>query len=138
MLESARFPYLATTQSPLPTDFMPFLPFKIEREGKSKEVLGLVDTGASVNVLPFQIGLEFDAVWEQQTTLFGLSGNLANYEARGLLLTATIANFPSVNLAFAWTRAENVPIILGQINFFAEFDVCFYGSQKEFEIKIKN
>ncbi len=96
MLESARFPYLAVTQSPRPTDFMPFLPFKIERDGKSKEVLGLVDTGASVNVLPYKIGLEFGAVWEQQTILFELSGNLANHEARGLLLTAKIANFPSV------------------------------------------
>src|SRR5687767_10904246 len=133
MTESAKFPYLAATASPRPTDFMPFLPFKIEREEKSKEILGLVDTGASVNVLPYQIGLEFGAIWEQQTTLFGLTGNLANYEARGLLLIAAISNFAPVNLAFAWTRAENVPVILGQINFFAEFDVCFYGSQKEFE-----
>jgi len=35
---------------------------------------------------------------------------------------------------FAWTRAENVPLILGQVNFFMEFDVCFYRSQLAFNL----
>jgi len=30
-----------------------------------------------------------------------------------------------------------VPLILGQVNFFMEFDVCFYRSQLEFAISLK-
>ena len=116
---------------------MPYLPLMLERNGVLNEALALVDTGASVNVLPYHIGIELGAIWEEQTTPLTLNGNLANYEARGLLLKAKIANFSPVSLAFAWTKQENIPVILGQINFFAEFDVCFFRSQGFFEIKPK-
>ncbi len=137
MPDSRKFPFLAVTGSKRPTDLMPYLPLTLKRDGQSIDVLGLVDSGASVNVLPYRAGLELGAVWEEQVTFFGLSGNLANYEAKGLLLTAKVADFPVVNLAFGWTKAEDVPLILGQINFFSEFDVCFYRSQNEFEIKTR-
>ena len=137
MADIRKFPFLAVTDAKRPTDLMPYLPLTLKRNGKTPDVLGLVDSGASVNVLPYGIGLEIGAIWEQQTTIIRLSGNLANYEARGLLLDVKIANFSPVNLAFGWTRAENVPLILGQTNFFMEFDVCFYRSQHEFEIKTK-
>jgi len=137
MPDSRKFPFLVVTGSKRPIDLMPYLPLTLERGGKSIDVLGLVDSGASINVLPYRIGLELGAVWEEQITFFELSGNLANYEARGLLLTAKIDGFPAVNLAFGWTKAEGVPLILGQTNFFSEFDVCFYCSQNEFEIKVR-
>ena len=133
MAESERFPYLAFKSA----DFAPYLPLKLSRGEKVVDVLSLVDSGASVNVLPYQIGIELGAVWEQQRINFELSGNLANYEAKALLVTAKIADFPAVNLAFAWTTAENLPLILGQTNFFMEFDVCFFRSQNEFEIKAR-
>jgi len=63
-----------------------------------------------------------------------LTGNLANYVARAIILNAKVNEFKSVMLAFAWTEAKDVPLILGQMNFFLEFDVCFYGSIGEFEI----
>ena len=66
-----------------------------------------------------------------------LTGNLANYESRAVLLTGKINDFPTVNLAFAWTQADNLSLILGQVNFFLEFDVCFYRSQLLFEIQPK-
>jgi hypothetical protein len=33
---------------------------------------------------------------------------------------------------------RNVPLILGQVNFFMEFDICFYRSQLQFEISPKS
>ena len=66
-----------------------------------------------------------------------LTGNLAQSEARAIVLTATLGRFPPVRLAFAWTRNNLVPVILGQVNFFMEFDVCFYRSRLAFEIKPK-
>jgi len=56
--------------------------------------------------------------------------------AYGLIVTATVARFPPV--PFAWTLEENVPLILGQVNFFLEFDVCFFRSQGIFEIHTKS
>ena len=70
-----------------------------------------------------------------QQTDIRLSGNLANYPAKGILLEAEVSNFVPVRLAFAWTQAENIPLILGQVNFFLEFDVCFFRSQNVFEIE---
>ena len=66
-----------------------------------------------------------------------LSGNLANFEARGLALQAKFSEFQSVNLVFAWTKSDNVRLLLGQINFFAEFDVCFFRTKGYFEITPK-
>lgn len=92
------------------------------------EVLCLLDTGASVNVLPYSIGLQLGAIWEEQTTSVLLAGNLAPVEARGLVMTATIG-FTSIRLVFAWSLSDDVPLLLGRMNFFLEFDVCFYRSQ---------
>lgn len=137
MPEAGEFSYLSRTQSNLPTDLMPYLPLTLRFADRSFETAGLVDSGATVNVLPYQIGVELGANWENQPTLFRLGGNLANYESKGLILTAEISDFPAVNLAFAWTTAEEVPVILGQVNFFTEFDVCFFRSRQTFSVKLK-
>lgn len=116
---------------------MPYMPLELGRRGASKSVFGLLDSGASINVSPYRIGLDLGAVWEEQTPLFGLSGNLANYEARGLILNASVADFPAVKLAFGWTKSNEVPVILGQVNFFSLFDVCFFRADNEFEVKVR-
>ncbi|WP_224091604.1 hypothetical protein [Nostoc sp. MS1] len=53
-----------------------------------------------------------------------LAANLSNQPAIPLSASAEIADFAAVNLVFAWVRSPNVPLILGQTNFFLEFDVC--------------
>jgi hypothetical protein len=49
----------------------------------------------------------------------------------------TVEQFPTVDLAFAWTQDKYAPLILGQMNFFLAFDVCFYGYDLAFEISQK-
>jgi hypothetical protein len=66
-----------------------------------------------------------------------LSGNLAACEARALIVSAVVGNFPAARLAFAWARTDAVPVLLGQVNFFMEFDVCFYRSRSFFEVRPK-
>ncbi|MDH6065417.1 hypothetical protein [Umezakia ovalisporum] len=51
-----------------------------------------------------------------------------------LVLSGQIANFTPILLAFAWTQSPNAPVILGHLNFFAEFNVCFYRHELAFEI----
>lgn len=96
---------------------------------------GLIDSGATVNVLPYSLGVALGGVWESQTTRVTLAGNLAVQEARAILVQARVGDLAAVTLVFAWTRADNVPLLLGQVNFFEEFDVCFHRSRRQFEIE---
>ncbi len=69
------------------------------------------------------------AIWEEQTVRLALAGNLARVEARGVFVHVQIGNLEPVRLAFAWAQSSQVPLILGQTNFFREFDVCFQRSR---------
>lgn len=134
MLEGKRYSFIEKRNSqgiPINT---PYLPLTLNYGNRSLEVMGLLDTGASVNVLPFDIGLQLGAIWEEQTTIVSLSGNLARSEARGLVVSATIDDFAPVLLVFAWTESTDAPLILGHMNFFNEFDVCFYRFDLAFEL----
>jgi hypothetical protein len=90
-----------------------------------------------LNVLPYDLGVQLGAQWEQQSTSLQLTGNLRESEARGLILIGHVRRFPPVRLAFAWTRSNRVPLILGQFNFFVQFDVCFFRSQYAFQIQAR-
>lgn len=115
-------------------DRMPYLPLTLGSNGQFLNVEGLLDTGASVNVLPYELGLQLGLIWENETLSVLLAGNLARFEARAVVVDAQVGLFPTVNLAFAWTQAADVPLILGQANFFFEFDVCFFRARSEFEV----
>ena len=135
MLDGKRFPFIERTNSLGLSSTLPYLPITLTYTNRSVQAMALLDTGASVNVLPYEIGLQLGAVWEEQTVPIQLSGNLARMEARGLVLSATVAEFPSILLAFAWTESREAPLILGHMNFFAEFDVCFYRADFAFELR---
>lgn len=134
---SRKFPYqidLPTGRLPSP---MPYAPVTLELGGNKHDGFGLIDSGSTVNVLPYRAGLELGAIWEKQTIPLQLVGNLANYEARALFLNAQIQGFPLTQFAFAWTKAEFARLILGQTNFFTRFDVCFRHHDAEFELTMR-
>ena len=116
---------------------VPLLLIQLNHRDCFLEVMALLDTGADVNVLPYHIGQQLGAIWEEQTTVLQLGGNLGKFPAKGLILMAKIGNFPSIPLVFAWSQSNDVPLLLGHVNFFAEFDVCFFTSQLSFEISLK-
>ena len=131
----ARFEYFAPGSDS--SQSMPRLPMEISVGGRSIRVEGLVDTGAAVSVLPYNYGLALGVVWEKQNVALSLTGALAEHEARAIFLLATNSQVtgPSpVQLAFAWTRKPDLPVIFGQTNFLMEFNVCFYRSQNFFEV----
>jgi hypothetical protein len=114
----------------------PFLPITL-LGAKSVSALGLLGTGATVNVLPYAMGEQLGAMWDQQTTPMTLSGNLAACEARALIVPVLIGKFAAVRLAFAGAKTDGVPLLLGQVNCFMEFDVCFYRSRLRFDVRPK-
>lgn len=137
MTTPVRFPYADTNASRVARSLLAYLPITLRHKTNPVTVQGLLDTDSTVNVLPYGVGLELGLLWEQQPTRVQLTGNLARLEARGVIISGQVASFPLVELAFAWTQSTEVPLILGKVNFFMEFDVCFFGSQAEFEIKPK-
>ncbi len=134
MRNAERYPFISSDATLGEASFRPYLPFSLVHQQNSIPASALLDTGASVNVMPYLIGIQLGYEWERQTTALSLTGNLAQYEARVVLVEAIVGQFESVQLVFAWTQATNVPLILGQVNFFMEFDVCFYRSQLEFSV----
>ena len=138
MNEAARFPFVDANPVQPGTSLLPLLPFALSQGSRRVEAVGLLDTGAAVNVLPYSLGEQLGFVWEEQKTPLVLSGTLARVPARGILVTATVARFAPVRLVFAWTQADDVRLLLGQTNFFLEFDACFFRARLEFEVKPKS
>jgi hypothetical protein len=130
-----RFKY--STTDPLQDEFdsLPRLPLVLRLGSQSIEVVGLVDSASTINVLPHSVGLRLGASWDEKQANIRLAGTLGNLNAMPLFVTAQVGQFAPVRLAFAWVKSNEVPLILGQTNFFMEFDVCFYRSQLEFEVK---
>ena len=134
MVDAQKFPYKIIDRNLGLVDRMPYLPLTLRYRDRSVNAEGLLDTGASVNVLPHPLGLQLGLIWEDETLSVRLAGNLAQFEARAVIIEARVSSFPALDLAFAWTEAVDVPLILGQANFFFEFDVCFFRARSEFEV----
>ena len=137
MPHAEQFPFVASDPARGASALLPYLPLTQTTHGDAVSVMGLLDSGATINVLPYAIGQQLGAVWEDQTAAVQLTGNLAQQEARALLVSAVVGKFAPARLAFAWTKSDAVPVILGQVNFFMEFDVCLFRSRSVIEVKPK-
>ena len=134
MADRLRFPYIEVRNRIGEASSKPLLPITLQHEGQEYATTGLLDSGADINVLPFHIGLALGVVWEEQNISLSLAGNLADVESRGIVVEGTVADVWHGDLAFAWTSSRKVPLILGHVNFFESFDVCFYRTMMYFEL----
>ncbi len=113
-----RFPYVEVDPILGSASALPYAPITLQLGDHKVQASGLIDSGSTLNVLPFDIGLQLGAVWDEQGVPVRLGGNLAESEARGLVLLGQIEEFAPVRLAFAWSQSNRIPVILGQTNFF--------------------
>lgn len=113
---------------------MPYIPLLLAANQRVLQIQGLLDTEATISVLPYDVGLQLGFDWDQQRVPVQLGGNLGQAPAYAVLVDGTVAPFPAVRLAFAWTRNNAVPVILGQTNFFRSFDVTFRRKQASIEL----
>jgi hypothetical protein len=134
MPDEAQFAYALSEETSGESALRPLMPITLSVDDHSVSANGLLDSRGAVNVLPYSIGLALGARWEDQRTHVHLTGNLGRVEARGLIVNAVVHDFAVVRLAFAWTQTDNVPLLLGQVNFFMEFNVCFLRRQSIFEV----
>lgn len=86
MTTAERYPYRVSRDERGQTLVRPILPLRLSHDEQNIEIEALLDTGATVNVLPYEIGESLGLQWSEQTRSVALTGNLARYEARGVLL----------------------------------------------------
>ena len=116
---------------------MPRLPLEISYGVRRVQIAGILDSGASVNVLPNRIGSVLGAEWDELEDSGPLVGNLSSATSRALPVSASILGLTGatgVQLMFAWAESDSVPVLLGQIDFFMRFNVCIYRAQSYFEV----
>jgi hypothetical protein len=61
----------------------------------------LVDSRATVNVLPHNLGLELGFTWDAPRQEVKLAGNIGRFPAKGLYVLAQMGDFAPVRLVFA-------------------------------------
>lgn len=92
----------STVEFPLSDDeALPTIPIALSYKNFSVSANALLDSGSTVNLLPYDIGLQLGAIWEEQTVRLPLAGNLVKVEARGLFVQVQIGGLGPVRLAFA-------------------------------------
>jgi hypothetical protein len=135
-MTSARFPFQPGTGGHGESVLMPVLPLILRMETRQVETHALVDSGSALNVMPWTVGLRLGASWDHLDTSVKLTGSLGAAEAKALIVEGVIAGLSAVRLVFAWTKSDAVPILLGQVNFFMEFDVCFFRKSGVFDVSV--
>lgn len=85
-----RFKYSTSDPSQNEFDSLPRLPLVLRLNKQSVEVVGLVDSGATVNVLPYEVDLRLGAIWDDGKANVQLAGTLSNLKAMPLFVTAQV------------------------------------------------
>ena len=81
MTTPVRFAYARPDVSRAEGSLLAYVPITLRHDTSVLTVMGLLDTGSTVNVLPYPVGLQLGFVWEQQTTHVHLTGSLARLPA---------------------------------------------------------
>lgn len=115
---------------------MPIIIVRLSRSGRELSVPAIVDSGAALNILPYDYGLKLGLIWEEQRLLLPVGGLLQGAEAYAVSAQTAIDPFLPVSLAFAWINksSSEIRMLLGQVNFFQYFRVIFEGYRSAFEI----
>jgi hypothetical protein len=64
-----RFKYSTTSPTQNEFDSLPRIPLILRRGDRSIEAIGLIDSGAIVNVLPYQLGIQLGAEWDDNRAI---------------------------------------------------------------------
>jgi hypothetical protein len=115
----------------------PMLALTLESAEQDIQITALLDSCPDVTILPYSVGMALGINWYKQPVVDPPAGNLARYDARGLVTTAIIDGFEPVQLGFIWLRTDQVRPILGQFNLFMSFNVCFFRRDGLFELTLK-
>ncbi len=114
----------------------PLVPIALCHDGHEITVSALVDSGATISILPYETGLQLGFAWEERTIPLCLGGVLKSIPAVAVLVNGCIAGLPETPLVMAWVAETQHPVrpILGQLNFFQQYKITFEGYKNTFDI----
>ena len=98
--------------------------------------MALLDSGADISVLPYQLGPELGADWDAPSVVEDLQGLGGGIKAKRIVADLYVETWPGIRQIFAWAHDDEIPVILGQIDFFQNVDVCFHRSRNSFEVEM--
>ncbi len=132
-MNTQRFSY---TPMPPFSGGMPVVHVELAHGSSSLTTPALTDSGAAMNLLPFECGEQLGFIWEEQRLSLPMGGLLPDAKAFAVPVTLTLEPFPPIELAFAWVDVSQakIRVLLGQINFFQHFKVTFTAYEQHFEI----
>ncbi len=134
MAEKLSFPFVVRPEYIQDGIARPFLPVRIRYRHNDIQTMALLDSGSDINVLPYQLGLSLGADWDSQGSEEELQGIGGGIEAKRIVADLYVGAWPSIRQVFAWAQDDDIPVILGQWNFFQMVDVCFHRSRSFFEV----
>jgi len=124
-----QFPYRDRNPMNAGFDLLPDLPILLRSPPHTISGIALVDSGATISVLPHSLGAQLGFDWNSQKLKIRLTGALAHVEARGIAVEAVVGQLPPVRLVLAWAASDQVPFVLGVFNFFQAFDISFFRAR---------
>ncbi len=133
-MSRVRFTYLDRYASGHPADLKPYLPLKLRSSVAEQDVVALVDSGAGISMMPYSVGLQLGGDWNALAHSMPVRGGAGPVSGKLFSAEGIVAGLPAVSLIFSWVATDDWPMILGQINFFHEFDILFSRSKSFFEL----
>jgi len=123
MTERLTYPYVVRTE--YISDFIarPFLPVTIRYGQAEIQTMALLDSGADINVLPYQLGLELGADWDTPSVIEDLQGLGGGVEAKRIVADLHVESWPSTRQILAWARDDGIAELLDQWSLFEMLDV---------------
>ncbi|WP_373543776.1 hypothetical protein [Chamaesiphon sp.] len=109
MTQPIRFPFTSVNPEMGEAGFRPFLPIALMNGDRVVMAEGLLDTGAMLNLLPYEIGLELGFVWSQQKVPLDLAGNIGQHEPVQLLFGLLSVNLSQYSLFLLGRRRRIFP-----------------------------
>ena len=110
------------------------LPIQLKSTSHTISELALVDSGAALSVLPFDLGLQLGLDWNDAVIGSGLGNRIKPADSRFVFLDLIVESFQPFKNIFLWVNTNEIRLILGQANFLAHFDVLLSARKQEFTI----
>ena len=129
-MKSKVFPYQKVAR----LSVFPMLPIQLKSASHTISELALVDSGAALSVLPFDLGLQLGLDWNDAVIGSGLGNRIKPADSRFVFLDLIVESFQPFKNIFLWVNTNEIRLILGQANFLAHFDVLLSARKQEFTI----
>ena len=110
-----RVKYSTTSPTQDEFDSLPRLALRLSNGHQSVSALGLVDSGATVSVLPYELGVRLGGVWDDRYANLRLTGNLGHQPAMPFFAEAEIVTLLQSGLRLPGSKARTRRLYLDRL-----------------------